>query len=245
MSALLWVHYFSSMICGKQKSSLVMQAAISFVKKIYELISYIIAPPFCYACRGYMPQRVILCSKCDHAIELIVPKMFKINEKYILTVYTVSRYTEPLRPMLFAKYRSDEIVLEKLADIIWQKSVLSLVQVDYLIPIPLHWSRVVKRGFNQAELLANRLSMHSKIPILKCLVRERKTEYQVRVLHGDRTTNIKKSMFATIDTQKITDKHVVLVDDSCTTGATALEAARALVAFKPASINMIVACRAL
>jgi ComF family protein len=222
-----------------------MQAAIDLAKKIYSVIAYIIAPPLCYACRGYMYERVILCPKCDEAIELIAPKMFKINEKYILTVYTVSRYTEPLRPMLFAKYRSDEIVLEKLADIIWQKSVLSLVKVDYLIPIPLHWSRIVKRGFNQSELLANRFSMHSKIPILNCLKRERKTEYQVRVLHGDRTINIKKSMIALANADQITGKHIMLVDDSCTTGATALEAARALVAFKPASINMIVACRAL
>ncbi len=222
-----------------------MQAAIDAAKKIYHIISYIIAPPLCYACRGYMHERAILCPKCDQAIELIAPKMFKINEKYILTVYTVSRYTEPLRPMLFAKYRSDEIVLEKLADIIWQKSVLSLVNIDYLIPIPLHWSRIVKRGFNQAELVANRLSMHSKIPILNCLKRERRTEYQVRVLHGDRTINIKKSMIALDNSDQITGKHIMLVDDSCTTGATALEAARALVRFKPASINMIVACRAL
>ncbi|MBI2344537.1 ComF family protein [Candidatus Dependentiae bacterium] len=222
-----------------------MQIAIDFAKKIYDLIAYIIAPPLCYACRLYMQQRAVLCFKCDQAIEIIAPKMFKINEKYILTVYTVSRYTEPLRPMLFAKYRSDEIVLEKLADIIWQKSVLSLVQFDYLIPIPLHWSRVVKRGFNQAELLANRFAKHSKIPVLRCLKRERKTEYQVRVVHGDRTTNIKRSMIANLEAKQITGKHIMLVDDSCTTGATALEAARALVPFKPASINMIVACRAL
>ncbi len=222
-----------------------MQLAIDVVKKIYDLICLIIAPPFCYACRGYMSQREILCPGCDQSIELIAPKMFKINEKYILTVYTVSRYTQPLRPMLFAKYRSDEIVLEKLADIIWQKSVLSLVKVDYLIPIPLHWSRTLKRGFNQAEFLAKRISYHSKIPLLHCLKRERKTEYQVRVMHGDRTTNIKKSMVALLNAQDIQGKHIMLVDDSCTTGATALEAARALVKFKPASINMIVACRAL
>ncbi len=222
-----------------------MLAVFEYAKKFYDILCFIIAPPLCYACRGYMQERSILCSRCDTSIELIAPKMFTINDKYILTVYTVSRYTEPLRPMLFAKYRSDEIVLEKLADIIWEKSVLSLVKVDYLIPIPLHWSRVFKRGFNQAELLANRLSYHSKIPTLNCLKREKKTEYQVRVLHKDRTTNIKKSMTCLDTAEQITGKHIMLVDDSCTTGATALEAAKVLLKFKPASINMIVACRAL
>jgi predicted amidophosphoribosyltransferase len=52
-------------------------------------------------------------------------------------------------------------------------------------------------------------------------------------------------MIALENAQQITGKHVMLVDDSCTTGATALEAAKVLLKFKPASINMIVACRAL
>ena len=84
-----------------------MKTALNLARKFYNTLCYIIAPPLCYACRGYMQHRMILCTRCDESIELIAPKMFTINEKYILTVYTVSRYTEPLRPMLFAKYRSD------------------------------------------------------------------------------------------------------------------------------------------
>lgn len=212
---------------------------------LYAIMEHVISPPLCYACRGYMKRRGILCDDCDGAIELIAPKLFQINSRYLLTVYTVSRYTEPLRPMLFAKYRSDEIVLEKLAEIMWHKSVLAHVNVDFFIPIPLHWSRNMKRGFNQAELIAQRLSQYSKIPVLHALVRQRRTAYQVRVEHGDRMINVKKSMVACDIGDQIKGKHVMLVDDSCTTGATALEAARLLVPFQPASINMIVACRAL
>jgi len=219
--------------------------SLKFCKYLYDLFCFIVSPPLCFACRGYVSERVILCAACDESIELIAPKMFTVSDTYILTVYTVSRYTEPLRPMLFAKYRSDDIVLEKLADIIWHKSVLSLVSVDCLIPIPLHWSRYLKRGFNQAELIANRLSHHSGIPVMHALSRERRTEYQVRVDHADRAVNIKKSMNATPLCEQLRGKHIMLVDDSCTTGATALEAAKVLIKYKPASINMIVACRAL
>lgn len=221
------------------------QKALILMHCAWKMLWYVIAPPLCSACRGYMQQRATLCSSCEQSIELIAPKLFSINSSYVLTVYTVSRYTQPLRPMLFAKYRSDDVVLEKLADIIWHKSVVSMVHVDFFIPIPLHWTRNLKRGFNQAELIAQRLSHHSKIPVLPCIVRRSKTNYQTRIDHADRVVNVKNSMSATQQAQLIAGKHVMLVDDSCTTGATALEAARALIAYKPASINLIVACRAL
>lgn len=224
---------------------MLLQVAISFLKKTYDFICYLISPPLCFACRGHMVHRATLCPKCDQSIDVIVPKMFTVNSKYILTVYTVSRYTDPLRSMIFAKYRSDRVVFEKLADIIWDKSVLSQVQFDFLIPIPLHWTRNLKRGFNQAEVIADRLSHHSGVSVLHALKRERRTQYQVRVEHGDRVQNIKKSMAATGLCKKIEGKHIMLVDDSCTTGATALEACKVLVKYRPASINMIVACRAL
>lgn len=215
------------------------------ITNIFQIIAYIVTPPQCYACRAYTPTRVILCQRCEENLDLIAPKMFVINGSYILTVYTLTRYTDPLRPMLFAKYRSDPAILEKLAQLIWQKSVLPHVKVDCFIPIPLHWTRNLKRGFNQAELLANHLSSYSGIKVLPALKRVRRTEYQVRVENTDRRCNVKNAFDATFDNFDLAGKHIMLVDDSCTTGSTAIEAAKILVKFKPASINMIVACRAL
>lgn len=171
--------------------------------------------------------------------------MFHINNSYILTVYTLTRYTDPLRPMLFAKYRSDIAVIEKLAQLIWEKSVLPHVKIDCLVPIPLHWTRNAKRGFNQAEILANYVSTYSNIQIIHALKRTRRTEFQVRVENIDRRLNVKNAFELTNFDFDIAGKHIMLVDDSCTTGSTAIEAAKILTLLKRASINMIVACRAL
>ncbi len=217
----------------------------NFLSQCFQIVSYIINPPQCFSCKKYTANRVILCNTCEESLILIAPKMFQINSSYILTVYTLSRYTEPLRPMLFAKYRSDITVLEKLAELIWQKSVLSQVKIDCFIPIPLHWSRNAKRGFNQTEIFAHFFSKQSNIPIVHALKRIRATKYQIKVENSDRLHNVKNAFKLTDDNLNLQNKHIMLVDDSCTTGSTAIEAAKILTKFKPASINMIVACRAL
>ncbi len=215
------------------------------LKQAYNAALYILCPPQCFSCKAYTPTRVILCEKCEQNLELIAPKMFEINKSYMLTVYTLTRYTNPLRPMLFAKYRSDIIVVEKLAQLIWQKSIVPHVKIDYFIPIPLHWTRNMKRGFNQAEILATCLSNYSNIPVLHAMKRTRATQYQIHVENTDRRCNVKNAFELNNFTEKIAGKHIMLVDDSCTTGSTAIEAAKILTKLNPASINMIVACRAL
>lgn len=215
------------------------------LKSLALMIMDIVSPAQCYSCRNYTQTRVILCQLCEQSLELIAPKMFQIDNCYILTVYAVTRYTHPLRQMLFAKYRSDPAVLEKVAQLMWQHSALAHVKVDCLIPIPLHWSRNLKRGFNQAEILANYLSDYSGVSVKHMIKRVKATQYQVKVENVDRRCNVKKAFELADENFDIAGKHIMLVDDSCTTGSTALEAAKVLVKLKPASINMIVACRAL
>lgn len=213
--------------------------------QLYSIITYVISPPQCYSCKAYTQTRVVLCIACQNNLEFIAPKMFTINDRYILTVYALTRYTEPLRPMIFAKYRSDPAMLEKLAHLVWQHSVLPNVYIDALIPIPLHWTRNLKRGFNQAEILAQLLSKLSNIPVICTLKRIKQTQYQVRVEHVDRRCNVKNAFELNTINVDLTNKHIMLVDDSCTTGSTAIEAAKILTKLNPASITMIVICRAL
>jgi ComF family protein len=101
---------------------------------------------------------------------------------------------------------------------------------DALIPIPLHQLRLKKRGFNQALELAKQLSYSTGIPILNnTLTRTKNTVPQTEIKRaGLRKSNLKKA-FTCIDLLSHGNaKHIALVDDVVTTGATLNEAARAL-----------------
>ena len=101
---------------------------------------------------------------------------------------------------------------------------------DAIVPVPLHQARLQERGFNQALELAKQMSQLTGTPVLnKALTRIKNTVPQTEIKRaGLRKSNLKKA-FACIDlprTGKI--KHIALVDDVVTTGATLNEAARAL-----------------
>ncbi|MFT4887514.1 MAG: ComF family protein [Pseudohongiellaceae bacterium] len=101
---------------------------------------------------------------------------------------------------------------------------------DAIVPIPLHQSRLQERGFNQALELAKQLSFLTGTPVLnKTLTRIKNTLPQTEIKRaGLRKSNLKKA-FACIDLHNEAGvKHIALVDDVATTGATLGEAARAL-----------------
>lgn len=92
--------------------------------------------------------------------------------------------------------------------------------IDALIPVPLHYDREKKRGFNQSLLIANGLSASLKIPILNnVLKRTTSNESQTRKHKYDRWVNVEK-IFELNNIEAIKNMHIALVDDVLTTGAT-------------------------
>lgn len=100
-------------------------------------------------------------------------------------------------------------------------------EADFLVPVPIHKSRLKERGFNQAELLALGLSSLSDIPCLDVLAREVKTKSQTSLDKKGRLENV-KGAFLCKDKNLVKGKAVILIDDVCTTGATFEECARVL-----------------
>ncbi|MBE5785229.1 MAG: ComF family protein [Clostridiales bacterium] len=113
-------------------------------------------------------------------------------------------------------------------------------EIDVIVPIPLHWRRLWKRGYNQSALLAESLSGRFGIPVAEKLLRRvRYTKTQTALGAAQRTKNIRGAFSAS---GSVKGKRILLVDDVCTTGATLSTAAKALLDAGAAVVYACAAC---
>jgi len=98
---------------------------------------------------------------------------------------------------------------------------------DALVPMPLHWLRRWRRGFNQSELLAREVSRRCGIPVLKAVRRTRATRTQAGLSPSARRENV-AGAFRLRRRVRLEGMRLLLVDDVMTTGATAAACASAL-----------------
>jgi ComF family protein len=100
--------------------------------------------------------------------------------------------------------------------------------IDLIVPIPLHKTRLRQRGFNQALLLASGIGKRFHIPLsYDNLVRLRATRPQVELSGEERIKNV-AGAFSLVRPRDVRSKTIILVDDVFTTGATMNECAAVL-----------------
>ena len=113
--------------------------------------------------------------------------------------------------------------------------------VDFIIPIPLHPKKEKTRGYNQSHVIAEGISEIMNIPIAeKCLVRSVFTDTQTKKSREERYQNV-KDIFEVKNEEKLAGKHVLLVDDVLTTGATLMSAGKALMQVERIKISVVTA----
>lgn len=92
--------------------------------------------------------------------------------------------------------------------------------IDYLIPLPLFPKKEFKRGYNQASLICKGISEATAIPVMENnVVRQLPTETQTKKHRTERWENVAES-FGVKNPDLLENKHILLVDDVLTTGAT-------------------------
>lgn len=94
-----------------------------------------------------------------------------------------------------------------------------------LIPVPLHWSRALARGFNQSQLIGQQLSRWLHIPLAQTCKRHRRNPRQQGLDRKERLRNL-RAAFSVV--APVAGRHLALVDDVMTTGATVTELASSL-----------------
>lgn len=99
-----------------------------------------------------------------------------------------------------------------------------------LVPVPLYKSKLKRRGYNQAQLLAQGLSKKLNIPTIDMLVRVKNTSSQVGLDQKKRKTNVSGAFSIAPNSFQYppAGRRVFLIDDVLTTGSTLLEAANVL-----------------
>lgn len=118
---------------------------------------------------------------------------------------------------------------------------LGALRVEAVVPVPLHLTRLAARGYNQAQEIARPLARMLRLPLAPGLLsRTRATPPQTGANRACRKRNITKA-FAAAPGAK--GKELMLVDDTITTGATLIEAARALLDGGAASVSVAVVSR--
>ncbi|MCC7414913.1 MAG: ComF family protein [Epsilonproteobacteria bacterium] len=206
----------------------------------------IIAPPRCTGCTSLLVERAVLCTPCNQSIQPVVSLSLSITQRSVISVYAVGAYRDILRRLICAKHTGNQLAGTYLGDLVWYRTPLAQLECDYIIPVPLHWTRRFVRGFNQTDEMAQALSRKSGKPVAHLLQRTKRTAFQTSLSASDRQQNLTDAFVlssSALRDSRYAGKHLVLVDDLMTTGATLRIACQQLLKLKPASIVCVVAAR--
>ena len=126
------------------------------------------------------------------------------------------------------KYHNLKAISGCLAELLVAYLQANSVTGEILVPVPLHPRRLRQRGYNQSSLLARELGKLTILPVIEdCLFRSKDSLPQAKTATvEDRRSNVANA-FACRD-QRLSGRHVLLVDDVCTSGATLEACAAAL-----------------
>ncbi|HUS07378.1 MAG TPA: ComF family protein [Bryobacteraceae bacterium] len=141
--------------------------------------------------------------------------------------YSFGEYEGTLRKLIHLfKYSHMQPLAKPLG-----KMLLSVLprenRYDMVVPMPLHWLRRWKRGFNQSQLLARVVAGRLGTPLVSALRRKRATLPQAGLSNAQRRSNV-AGAFVVRKRAIVKDRHILLVDDVMTTGATLAASASAL-----------------
>lgn len=213
-------------------------------------------PKLCAACHNTLGKNeVSICTACviqlpktNYHLDTENPlnKIFwgRIQIEMVAAYYFFNKGNKVQKLLHELKYKGNKNVGEKIGALYGYELLDSPIfsSADFIIPVPLHPKKLKKRGYNQSEWFSNGLSQSMNIPVsTNVLYRNTDSATQTKKSRFNRWENVSE-IFGVKETEDLNNKHILLVDDVMTTGAT-IEACAKVLKAKNIKISVVtIAC---
>jgi len=205
---------------------------------------------FCDACRSrIVPLPVAACRRCAHPYPSatidthLCAVCLAESEPLFERVVVGGLFSGALQEAIHAFKYHGRIELDRpLATLLLTELQRGATTFDLVLPVPLHDQRLRQRMYNQSWLIARRIARQLGRPCpTRLLLRPRDTPPQQGLSAEARRSNLRRAFAAD---RQVADRHVLLIDDVMTTGATARECCRALKKAGARAVTVAVLARA-
>ena len=226
----------------------------------------VLLPPQCAVCGAEVESEGVLCPRCWPEVNLLGPPQcaacgapfpFDMGDAALCgacarerppfdRARAVMAYGDVSRKMILAFKHGDRTdIAPALGRWLARAGGPLIADADVVAPVPLHWTRLFRRRYNQAALLARVVGRESGLEVIAdALVRRRRTRPQGRMGPAERRRNLKGALKANPRRlAKLHGKRVLLIDDVYTTGATAAASAKALLKAGATAVDVLTLAR--
>lgn len=249
-------------INNKNRGGSLQIAALTHLSDLVSGLLDLVYPPKCLVCDSMQPD--YLCTECISQIQLIHPPICFLcgypipdgscaecrrTEFTFDSAVSVAVYEGTLKDAIHKLKYSGHKVLgpylgHLLVDYLHSRRKF-ISNIDCIVPLPIHSSRLAQRGFNQADLLAREVGQAFSLPVLmRAIERTTPTHPQVDLSIEDRRTNVVDA-FSPVRGGDVDGRVVLLIDDVFTTGSTVDSAARALRKANAREVHVLTLARSL
>jgi len=228
----------------------------------------ILFPPLCHVCRCFLaePTEIHLCDGCREKIIPVSSPLCLIcglpfatengsdhtcgqcltTRRPFTGARAAARFEGPLQELIHRFKYGKKVHLSRPLGLLTAAAlgdVPPAFSADFIVPVPLHRTRLRERGFNQSQLIGRVLAKSWKIPLsVNNLRRIRWTTPQTGLSAAERERNI-RGAFSVARPDRFIDKRLLLVDDVYTTGSTVTECAKTLCRYGAKEVYVVTVAR--